>query len=401
MADQSKPRVLCVDDEPRVLEGIALGLRRRYEVETATSGAAGLEILARDPSIAVVMSDMRMPGMDGAAFLKRAVDVAPDAVRILLTGQAELASAITAVNEGRIFRFLTKPCPPAVLLPAFEASVEQHRLIVSEKVLLEQTLRGCVKALSDVLALTSPAAFGRGNRIARLVTEMATTLALAERWSVEVAAMFSQLGFVTLPDELAARIHHGQDLTAEEADQVNKLPYVAERILAGIPRLDVVRKILTACVRPVRRLATGADEKSVFLMQASQMLRIAIDYDDLLARGNAPAMAVATMRGREAYNAAVLDALAATAAAGTAVDEVHELPLSGLREGMIVADDLQMTSGTLLVARGYEITAGFVERAKNFGPNTVKGPVRVIVRHVPAAGVEPTPPAPAVPVVPI
>jgi response regulator RpfG family c-di-GMP phosphodiesterase len=398
MADQPKPRVLCVDDEPRVLEGIALGLRRRYEVETATSGAAGLEILGRDGTISVVMSDMRMPGMDGAAFLKRAVEIAPDAVRILLTGQTELSSAISAVNEGKIFRFLTKPCPPAVLLPALEAAVEQHRLITSEKVLLEQTLRGCVKALSDVLALTSPAAFGRANRITRLVADMATAVALRERWSVEVAAMVSQLGFVTLPDELATRVHHGQDLTAEETDQVSKLPYVAERILADIPRLDTVRKILTACVRPVRRLATGADEKSVFMMQASQMLRIAIDYDDLLARGNAPAMAVATMRGRDAYNTEVLDALAGTAASGAAVDEVHELPLSGLREGMIVADDLQMASGTLLVARGYEITAGFVERAKNFGPNTVKGPVRVIIRHTPVVAAEPTPAASEVPI---
>jgi CheY-like chemotaxis protein len=398
MAEQPKPRVLCVDDEPRVLEGIALGLRRRYEVETATGGVAGLEILARDRSIAVVMSDMRMPGMDGAAFLKRAVEIAPDAVRILLTGQTELTSAISAVNEGKIFRFLTKPCPPAVLLPALEAAVEQHRLITSEKVLLEQTLRGCVKALSDVLALTSPAAFGRANRITRSVTDMATALALPDRWGVEVAAMVSQLGFVTLPAELAERVHHGRDLTAQETEQVSKLPYVAERILADIPRLDVVRKILTACVRPVPRLAAGADEKSVYLMKSSQMLRIAIDYDDLLARGNDPAMSVATLRGRDGYNTEVLDALAATAASGTAVDEVHELPLSGLRQGMIVADDLQMTSGTLLVARGYEITAGFVERAKNFGPNTVKGPVRVIIRHAPVVAAEAKPVAPEVPI---
>ncbi|MBV9949331.1 MAG: response regulator, partial [Myxococcales bacterium] len=117
----TKPRVLCVDDEPNVLEGLALSLRRGHDVVTAGGGEAGLEILGRDPTIAAVVSDMRMPGMDGATFLGKARALAPDATRVLLTGQTELDAAITAINEGRIFRFLTKPCPPAVLVPAVEA----------------------------------------------------------------------------------------------------------------------------------------------------------------------------------------------------------------------------------------------------------------------------------------
>src|SRR5277367_4732835 len=127
MAD--KPRVLCVDDEPNVLEGLTLTLRRRYEVRTAPGGAEGLELLGRDGPFAVVLSDMRMPGMDGAAFLARARQVAPDAVRLVLTGQAEVESAIAAVNEGQLFRFLTKPCPPTTLVAAFDAAAEQYRLV--------------------------------------------------------------------------------------------------------------------------------------------------------------------------------------------------------------------------------------------------------------------------------
>ena len=98
MSTNGRVRVLCVDDEPNVLEGLSLHLRRRYQVETATSGAAALEILQRGGETAVVMSDMRMPGMDGAAFLARARQTAPDTVRILLTGHADLNSAISAVN---------------------------------------------------------------------------------------------------------------------------------------------------------------------------------------------------------------------------------------------------------------------------------------------------------------
>ena len=108
---EQRPKVLCVDDEPRVLEGLSLHLRRMYEVEVATSGNAGLAVLERDKTFAVVISDMRMPGMNGAVFLSRSREIAPDAVRMLLTGQTDMTSAVQAVNVGQIFKFLTKPCP--------------------------------------------------------------------------------------------------------------------------------------------------------------------------------------------------------------------------------------------------------------------------------------------------
>jgi DNA-binding NtrC family response regulator len=120
---------------------------RMSESTTATSGKAGLERLSSDGPFAVVVSDMRMPEMNGAAFLAQVRERAPDTVRVLLTGQADLDSAIAAVNEGQIFRFLTKPCAPEMLISSLRAAEEQHRLITAERVLLEQTLHGAVKAL--------------------------------------------------------------------------------------------------------------------------------------------------------------------------------------------------------------------------------------------------------------
>jgi CheY-like chemotaxis protein len=371
--------VLCVDDEPRVLEGIALSLRRRYDVVTAGGGMAALDVLHKDPTVAVVLSDMRMPMMDGTQFLHRCRHIAPDTVRLILTGQSDLGAAIGAVNEGQIFRFLTKPCPPAVLLPAIDAAVEQHRLITSERVLLEQTLHGAVKAFGEILALTSPASFGRASRVARSVTAMATALKQPERWTVEVAAMVSQLGFVTLPAELAERVHNGQPLSEEETQQVLKIPYIAEKLLAHIPRLEMVRKILTASVRPIRRLPMGADAKAHQLMRAAQTLRIAIDFDDLQAHGHSPQAAIAAMRTRDTYDPEVLESLAGTVEPTGDPDEPRWVPLSALKVGMVVAEDIRMVSGTLLVARGYEVAQGFIERARNFKAGTVQEPVRVIL----------------------
>jgi response regulator RpfG family c-di-GMP phosphodiesterase len=396
--DGRQPRILLVDDEPRVLEGIALSLRRRYSIETAGTGAAALDILRRRPGVAVVISDMRMPAMDGRMFLNEARRVSPDTVRLVLTGQTDLATAMAAVNEGQVFRFMTKPCPPAVLLPVIEAAVEQHRLLTSERVLIEQTLRGAIKALTDVLSLANPAAFGRGTRVARSVGEMAAALEMPDRWSLEVAALLSQLGFMTLPLELAERVHHGHVLSDEETEQVRRLPNVAEKILADIPRLELVRRILTACVRPVKRLAMGADEKSRFMLRAAHMLRIAMDYDDLVNKGKSPEEALAALKARDFFDADVFAALtAAKTAPGAQEDEEREVPLAALRAGMIAAEDIKMTNGALLVARGFEITAGFVERTRNFRPGTVNEPIRVLLRRETAPAGPPRPVPPEVP----
>ena len=111
-----RPKILCVDDEPQVLEGLRDSLRE-FEVSVATSGAEGLQLLRGDPTgFSIVISDMRMPNMGGADFLRAARVVAPDAVRMLLTGHADLQDAIRAVNGARLFRFLAKPCDPTELL---------------------------------------------------------------------------------------------------------------------------------------------------------------------------------------------------------------------------------------------------------------------------------------------
>src|SRR5262245_61160663 len=204
---REKPRVLCVDDEPNVVEGLALTLRRKFDVATAEDGPSALALLREEPRTAVVISDMRMPGMDGATFLARVRELLPDTVRILLTGQTDLTSAIRAVNDGQLFRFLTKPCPPSNLLAVVEAAVKQHELQCAERILLEQTLHGSIRALTEVLALTNPLAFGRATRIKAHVSELATKLGLKERWQVEVASMLSQLGCITLPTETVEKLY--------------------------------------------------------------------------------------------------------------------------------------------------------------------------------------------------
>ena len=369
-------RVLCVDDEPRVLEGIGLHLQRRFEMMSATSGEAGLAELERHRDTAIVMSDMRMPRMNGATFLAKARAIVPDATRILLTGQADLHSAISAVNDGQIFRFLTKPCAPDVLLAAVDTGVAQHRLITAERVLLEQTLHGSIKALTDILAIVHPISFGRASRIKARAAEIAAEMSLPERWQVEVAAMVCQLGAITLPHDTVERVYHGHLLSDAERDMCAKVPAVTEQLLGSIPRLEGVRGILAAYPKPYR---TSDDPARQQVLRFAHILRVAIDYDALEAQGEAVSTILDTLRGRDCYDPAVL-ATMATLRGGIERHEIRELSIAQLRAGMAFVDDVKMTNGTLLVARGCEVTQGFIERVRNFPVGALPDRVRVQVK---------------------
>ncbi|MDP1922803.1 MAG: response regulator [Myxococcales bacterium] len=382
---KTNPKLLCVDDEPIVLEGMKMNLRRRFEVLTATSGAAALEVLAREPGVAVVMSDMRMPGMDGATLLSKVRVGWPDTVRLLLTGQADLESAIAAVNEGQIFRFLNKPCPPPALLAALEAAAEQHRLVTAERVLLEQTLHGSIKMLVDVLSLTNPASFGRATRIKQLAGELSTAVGMKDRWQVEVAAMLSELGSITLPVDTVERLRTGQPLTDDDTRMMKRAAEVTDQLLANIPRLEVVREMLIGAAAPPKlpRVEVPVSERTVADLGA-QVLKVAADMDALEAQGEEASTCVGLLRSRGArYDPVVVRALEKVrGGANGPRAELREVKLAALRPAMVFARDVRLATGALLVARGYEVTPGFLERLRNFGADTVQEPLWVLLPAV-------------------
>jgi hypothetical protein len=286
-----------------------------------------------------------------------------------LTGQADLASAIAAVNRGQLFRFLTKPCSRDELRGVIASALDHHRLLVSERVLLEKTLHGSVETLVDILAMTNPALFGRASRIKSRVTALAKQLDLAPRWQVEMAAMLQPIAYITLPPETAAKLEAGHLLSDAEKKMAAALPTVTEQLLGHIPRLEDVRAILAAAGRPAPRSDTPVE-------LGAAILRVAGDLDRLEVQGSSQAAAIEIMRGRAgSYCERVLAALDAS---GPRI-AVREIGVAALRTGMVFAEDVVMSSGVLLVARGYEVTAGFIARVGNFSDGALRVPLRVSV----------------------
>ncbi len=120
-------RILFIDDDTNILDGFKRKLRKRFSIETAEGGEKGLDAVKRNGPFSVVVSDLKMPGMDGNRFLSQVKDLSPETARILLTGYADLRSAIEAINNGNIFRLLTKPCDTVDLIQALENGIEQYK----------------------------------------------------------------------------------------------------------------------------------------------------------------------------------------------------------------------------------------------------------------------------------
>jgi len=133
MPDLDRPRILFVDDEPNFLAAMERELRPGYEVTVASDAKQALRLVVSQGPFHVVVVDLQMPGMDGVTLLYCLKAAAPDTVRVLLTGHADVDAAVAAVNEGNVFRFLTKPCPQRLLLRTLEACVEECRRVVTER----------------------------------------------------------------------------------------------------------------------------------------------------------------------------------------------------------------------------------------------------------------------------
>ncbi|SRR5579883_107575 len=394
MQKNPKPRILFVDDDPDLLAAIVRNLRsEHFEVATASSGADAIEMLRAQGPFAVIVSDLRMPYMDGVELLRAARTLSPDTVRVLFTGQPDMERAIAAVNQGEIFRFLTKPCPRVPMALMLKGAVQQHELITAERILLEQTLRGSIQALTDMLALTNPLAFGRASRLRQSMSALVAALGIPVNWHLEVAAMLSQIGYVLLPPATLEKVYAREELSDAEEQMMRRLPDLVEEILGNIPRLEPVREILKYQDKHFDGSGFPADALlGERIPWGARALKVMLDLDTLENEGNPESLAFDILRGRKGwYDPEILETLAELRRSGPQ-SEVRDLPVSRLTVGMILAQDVRTSKGILFIARGQEVTPSLLARLQNLSHGTLGDDlIRVIV----SGARQSTPAAPA------
>lgn len=383
-AGPGAPNVLYVDDDPVALELFLGQTGGEFRVSVTTTGSEALRLLEREGPYEIVVADFQMLGMNGNQFLARVQERAPETVRMLLTGHADLTAALGALNEGHVFKFLTKPTARQTVLNALREGHTQYQLAVARRELMEQTVRSSVKALTDLLALASPTAFGRSLQARAIVDVLLDHFGIEDRWEIEVAAMVSQIGSISLPAETALRLYQGGEaLSDEEKAMVERIPELGAEIIGGIPQLEGVARIVRYQDKHFGGAGKPADKvKGHHLPWGARALKLALDYVSLEAQGMDSLAVMDTLRCRAlVYDPALLKALAQEHTPGEAGADIRELKVREVVPGMTFAQDVRTQSGQMLIARGTQVTAALFERIRNLGEGLVQEPVCVAVRR--------------------
>lgn len=360
--------ILMVDDEANILSAYSRNLRNKYNVLTSSKPDEAIQLFRKQENpIKVVVSDYKMPGIDGIQFLYLVKNVSPDTVRIMLTGYAELKTAIKAVNEGNIFRFLTKPCPVENLESAIDAGIDQYNLKAIEKDVLERTLKGIIKVLTDILTAVNPAYFGKALRLRNFSRNIAEVLEVERIWDVEIAALLSQIGIVTIPPEVLDKAFKGGGLSAREVNMINSIPMVGESLLKNIPRLEQI----AAAIAFQDKRYDGSDtplagKTGDAIPLIGRILKVANDYDELIVNNASNPDALKTLTSRAGYyDPNILVALkSATMAEGKGYI-MKSVALEDLKQGMVVAENIVDKDGKFLLGKGNEITNIILFRLAN------------------------------------
>lgn len=406
--DAQPSTVLCVDDESNILAALKRVLRAAgHHVLTAPGGEAALEILGKVP-VDVIISDMRMPGMDGAQLLEAVRARWPQAVRILLTGHADMASTVAAINRGQVLRYVHKPWDEPELLGAVREGLERLALqrerdrlealtlaqndelkalnselesrvqartaeLADANEKLRRNYLKSIKVFSSLLELRGAQFAGHGRRVAEMARDIARKVGLPEPEVLDifVAGLLHDIGQIGLGDEMLGRPLARYDDT--ELAAYRRHPVLAEQSLMALDDLQQLVPIIRS--HHERHDGGGFPDKlaGTAIPIGARILAIADAFDDLqnghLAEARLNALEARTVmrraRGTQ-FDPEVLDVfLHLTEPAPPAV-RVPPLLTSALEPGMVLSQDLISGRGLLMLTAGHKLTASLIARIREF-----------------------------------
>lgn len=404
--------VLCVDDEPNILAALKRTLRGGgFGVVTAGGGEQALEILGKLP-VDIVVSDMRMPGLDGSQLLEQVRERWPQVIRILLTGHADQDSTVAAINRGRIFRYLSKPWDERDLLAALHEGSERLALEREKQRLealtraqndelralngdlearvaartrelseaharLERSYLKTIKVFSNLLELRSGQLAGHGRRVAEVARDLARAMGLDENAvrQVFVAALLHDIGLIGLADKLLGR--PVMRYSSEELSQYRTHPQVAEQSLLALDDMQPLLPMIRG--HHERHDGTGWPDKlaGAAIPVGARILAVADAFDDLQnghlaeVKLNAQEARILMRKGRGTqFDPEVLDVFLQTMENAAAAEQARAqdlaLPTAALETDMVLARDLVSARGVLMLTKGHRLTGSLIRKIREF-----------------------------------
>ncbi len=346
-------KILFVDDEPAVLDGIRRTLRKSFDLSFAESGPQGLDSIRNEGPFAVVVSDMQMPEMNGAEFLSEVRRETPETVRIMLTGNADQQTAVTAINDSDVYRFLTKPCEREELESVLRDAVAHFQQRRVEKDLLERTVQGSVDLLAQLLSLSNPQVFGKSQRLADLAERLAKEAGFSCDWSLRTTALLSQIGCINADGELVERLTKGTALEPDVIEEYYEHLKEGADLMMRIPRFESVAQSIQCQLHNAD--GTGYPSESYLdVPQAAKVLRVCLTIDEAQCQGRSVSDTLLILDKQKAwYDEDVLSA------AGRVLGEPRQsdgesVEISRLVDNMVLMEDVHTADGVLLVCRGWE-----------------------------------------------
>jgi response regulator RpfG family c-di-GMP phosphodiesterase len=367
--DYRDARILIVDDEaPNVLLLERMLSRAGFAHLTSTTDSRLVREMVEESSPDLILLDLHMPDVDGFGVL--------EALRPLLEVEYLPVLVLTADATRRVMEralsggakdFLTKPFDSTEVLLRIRNLLETRFLHRRERVLLEQTLEGSIRALVDVLSIVNPAGFSRALRTRDAVGTLLAHMGIESQWELEIAAMLSQIGSVVLPPAVVERHYYGKTLTHSDTVAVNGMAKVASRLVDGIPRMDGVARILMDQDRRFDGKGAPADRPhGTDLPWGARILKVLLDLDILETRGLPPESAMEMVRSRTGwYDPEIVELVAEMREIEMNRRRIVEMDVKELRRGMVLAEDIRTTTDMLLVARGQTVTEKLLDRLRN------------------------------------
>ncbi|BCB26309.1 two-component system response regulator [Sulfurimicrobium lacus] len=413
----SPASLLFVDDEPNILSALRRLFRPLgYKIFTAEGGAEGLALLEQEP-VDLVISDMRMPQMDGAQFLEQVRQKWPDTMRILLTGYADVSSTIAAINKGEIFRYVAKPWEDNDIVLVVKQALELKNLALEKRRLEELTLRQneelkelnaslesrvlarteevrqtmgfleiankklkesfltSIKVFANLIELRERSLAGHSRRVADLARTLAKRLALpdSEVQDIFIAALLHDIGKIGLPDKLLTKPF--AILAGEERDLVLRHPITGQAALMGLEQIHGAAKLIRSHHERWDGMGFPDGLVGLAIPFGARILAVANDFDAVqigtqLSKQLNQSEAVAyILEGRaKRYDPQVVDAFSLAMGGQGGSTELQEVALKTpqIKARMTLARDLVSPEGIMLLSRDYVLTDEIIEQIRNF-----------------------------------